>query len=654
VSWLGAVPVVLLCGVLLVLPGLPLTYLLGLRRLAMVALAPVVVVGVVVVTAIVASKLGVRWSPVLVLGVFAGAAVVLGCVVLPLRRRLPPPARGDSPRVLGAAGAGLAVALAFGVLTVRSAINSPEELLKTDDSSFHYNAVTNILNTGDASTLMVDTLGVPGRLRGFYPAGWHDLGSLFVMITGISVPSAANILSVTIALVVWPLGCVLLMRQLAGPSRAALGLAGLLSLAFGAFPWELLGWGILWPNLLGLSLVPAGVAVVTSMAGLAKDDVIGRGRAWLLAPVLLTAVAISHPNAVISLAAITVPVIVVGFARAAIRQYRAGRRPLAALFAAPIVLGAPAYWLVVVKSGVFAGPMSADSPPFESPSHALGEVLTGATNRHGAGWILAVLVILGAVSCFRQRTRRWLVAGHVISGALYVLAAGVPGATRRIFTGFWYTDSHRLAAMLPVTGVPLAVIGALAVVAALRGKLAPDGVVRRLRTVPARPAAATILVAIGLLLVTGGLHVADHRNRVLAAYPKATPLVNQDEYALFTRISRKTEPGTIVAQMPYNGSPAVMALTRRQVLFPQLNLGRLTPDQVYLAKHLNQAASDPKVCEIVNRLQVRYLLANAAAKGTMWDGTAYPAPSAGFRELDRGGAFRLYRVSPCDKAADSR
>ncbi|QKV80462.1 DUF6541 family protein [Amycolatopsis sp. Hca4] len=650
-SWLDAAPAAVLCGALLILPGLPLTHLLGLRRLAMVALAPVVVVALVTVTAIVAAELGIRWSLPLVLLVFAGSAVVAGCVVLPLRRRLPQPAPGDGLPVVAAAAGGLVVALALGALTVRAAIGSPEELVKTDDSSFHYNAVTNILNSGVASTFRIDTLGVPGRVRGFYPAAWHDLGSLLAMLTGGSVPATANILSVTIALVVWPLGCVLLMRQLAGPDRQALALAGLLSVAFGAFPWELLGWGILWPNLLGLSLVPAGVAVVMSMAGLAREDVIGRGRAFLLAPVALTAIAIAHPNAVVSLAAITLPAIVVALARAAARRYRAGRRPQAALFAAPIVLAAPAYWLVVVRLGVFAGPMTADSPPFESPSQALGEVLTGATNHHGAGWVLAGLVIVGAVSCFRQRSRRWLVAGHALSGGLYVLAAGVPGASRRIFTGFWYTDSHRLAAMLPVTGVPLVVIGVLAVVSAARAGLAPDGVLRRLRLWP--PAAAVVVV-IALLLATGGLHHADHRDRVLAAYPKAAPLVTPDEYALFTRIGRRTEPGTIVAQMPYNGSPTVMALTRRQVLFPQLNLGRLTTDQVYLAQHLNQAASDPRVCEIVNRLQVRYLLTNDFARGNRWDGTAYPAPSAGFRQIDQGGSFRLYRVSPCDKAADSR
>src|SRR3954470_4195042 len=89
-AWLGSVPIVALCGLCLVVPGLPITYLLGLRRLAAVAVAPLVVVGVVAGTAIVASVLGVAWSPWLLLGVFAGLTLVLAAVVLPLRRRLTP------------------------------------------------------------------------------------------------------------------------------------------------------------------------------------------------------------------------------------------------------------------------------------------------------------------------------------------------------------------------------------------------------------------------------------------------------------------------------------------------------------------------------------------------------------------------------------
>ncbi|MCZ2806492.1 hypothetical protein O2W18_15385 [Modestobacter sp. VKM Ac-2983] len=649
-SWLGSVLVVALCVVCLVVPGLPIAHLLGLRGLAAVGLAPVAVVGVVGVTAIGASQVGVEWSPLLLLAVFAGLTALVACIALPLRQRLPRPLPADRRSVLGAASAGLVAAMLLGAFTVRRAIASPEELIQSSDSPFHYNAVVTILNSGDASSFALDTLGVPGQAQGFYPGAWHGLASLLVMMSGVSVPAAANILSVSIALVVWPLGCLLLMRQLAGPSPLALGLAGVLSIGFGAFPWELLGWGVLWPNLLGLALVPAGLATLLSAVGLAEEDVIGRWRAWCLLPVMVVAIGLAHPNAVISLSAIAVAPTAVALGRAARRRYRAGDRPCAVLLAAPLLLAAPAYWLVVAESGLFDRTMEADSPPFESPSHAIGEVLTGATNGWGAGWVLAALVVVGAVSTFVHRRRRWLVASHLVAGGLYVLAAGVPGAGRRIFTGFWYTDSHRLAAILPVTAVPLAVTGLLALIALAQARVGALADRRALGGAP-RWSALVVPAALGLLLLASvGLYSTDNRDRVLAAYPKVDPLVDQAEYDLFTRAAEHVEPGAVIAQMPLNGSPAVMALSRRQVLFPQINTGRVTPDQMYLAQHLVDAATDPEVCRIADRLDVRYLLTNDRPWGTVWDGLTYPGASSGFELLDEGGTFDLYRLTACDTA----
>ena len=109
-------------------------------------------------------------------------------------------------------------------------------------------------------------------------------------------------------------------------------------------------------------------------------------------------------------------------------------------------------------------------------------------------------------------------------------------------------------------------------------------------------------------------------------------------------------PSEIVAQMPLNGSPLVMTLSHRQVLFPQINTGRTTADQLYLAEHMVDARVDPKVCEIVDRLDVRYMLTDDRPRGTVWDGLTYPGPtrSSGLELVDEGGAFELYRVAACD------
>jgi hypothetical protein len=646
-SWLGSAPVVVLCCLLLVVPALPITHLLGLRGLAAVTLAPVVVVTVADLTAIVASRIGVPWSPLLLLVVFAGLAAVLAGVTLTWRRVLRP-VPGDRLTVIAAAAGGVLVAMLLGAVTVARAISGPEELIQSSDSPFHYNAVAHILDSHDASSFAIDSLGVPGHASGFYPAAWHGLASLLVMITGVSVPAAANILAATIALLVWPLGCVLLVRQIVGPSRLAVGLAGLLSVGFGAFPWELMGWGVLWPNLLGLSLVPAALAVVLSACGMARDDVVGRGRAWLLLPVLVVGIAFAHPNAVVTLIALALPPAAIVLGRAARSRYRAGDRPRAVLLAAPLVLAVPAYWVgMTVVFGSSSGPMAADSPSFESPSHAIGEVLTGATNGRGAGWLFAALVLVGAGATFVRRNHRWLVASHLVGGALYVLAAGVPGDLRRLVTGFWYTDSHRMAAIVPITGVPLAVIGVIALVGAARVRVAALGGWPR-GVLPERRSLLVALAVVALVvLVTGGLNSGDNRTRVLAAYPKVDPLVDAQEKALFVRIARDVEPGAVIAAVPWNGSAAVMALSRRQLLFPQINTGHVTPDEMYLANRLVKAASDPEVCRIADRLNVRYLLTNDIPRGTVWDGLTYPHGAPGFEFVDRGGTFELYRMTAC-------
>jgi hypothetical protein len=62
----------------------------------------------------------------------------------------------------------------------------------------------------------------------------------------------------------------------------------------------------LWSNLLGMSVAPAALAVVVSVCGLAKDDAIGRGRAWLLLPVTAVGLALAHPNALFTLIALSI------------------------------------------------------------------------------------------------------------------------------------------------------------------------------------------------------------------------------------------------------------------------------------------------------------------------------------------------------------
>ena len=92
------------------------------------------------------------------------------------------------------------------------------------------------------------------------------------------------------------------------------------------------------------------------------------------------------------------------------------------------------------------------------------------------------------------------------------------------------------------------------------------------------------------------------------------------------------------------------ALTRPDTLglpFASWTLDRL---QAYLAEHMVDARYNSRVCDIVNRLNVRFMLTNDRPWGNIWDGLTYPRPSRlpGFELVDEGGTFDLYRVTACD------
>ncbi|HWE88449.1 MAG TPA: DUF6541 family protein [Pseudonocardiaceae bacterium] len=639
-TWIDAAPIAAVCVAWLLIPGLLVGYGIGLRGVAAWAVAPIVTIAAVATLAAVAGMLRVPWSaPLAMLGCLIIAAVVAAVTFL-IRHRAP--ARTADPRpVTLAAALGLAPALLLGTVTVIRGFGRPDALSETFDAVFHYNAVRFILDSRDASSLTIGSLGTPGLAGSFYPAAWHDFVSLIVLTTGSTIPAAANIFSAVVGILVWPLACLLLVRQVIGPSPAAMAVTGVLSLAFGAFPWGLLSFGVLWPNLLGMAIAPAGLAVVLSVCGLAKDDAIGRGRAWLLLPVTLVAAGFAHPNVVFSLVALSV--VPVGIALA--RRARRGPRGVAEAVIAALVFAGGWWWAATTPA--FAAVRNFYWAPIATPAHAVGQVLVNGTNGYSALWVLSGLVLMGAALCVRYGRCRPLVAGLVISGALYVLTAAHNRPWTRAITGYWYNDSHRLAAMIPIVAVPLAVAAVVFLARSLANRLPRWG---------SPPGVAAVLV-VALLAVTAGLYVPSHVSVLAGHYtqPLSNPdsrLVDARERAFFARVHDAVPADSVVADNPWDGSVLLWALADRRTLFPHLGI-TTTPDQDYLAAHLIDAAADPRVCAVADRLRVGYLL---IGDGTFWPwapqrkdypGLADPAGRKGFHLIDADGPIKLYRLTAC-------
>src|SRR5438874_1792212 len=108
-SWLAAVPIALVAGAWLLLPGLPIAYALGLRGIVAWGASPVLGVALIGTTGVLAGKLGIAWSPVLPIVVAVLVALGTAIAAFRLRHRIPIARPADPIGVTVAAAGGLLV-----------------------------------------------------------------------------------------------------------------------------------------------------------------------------------------------------------------------------------------------------------------------------------------------------------------------------------------------------------------------------------------------------------------------------------------------------------------------------------------------------------------------------------------------------------------
>lgn len=645
-AWVHAAPLWAAAVVWLVLAGLPVAAAMGLRGCAAWAAAPALAVTTLSLAAVVAGAVSVRWSSIVAL-VAVAVATLLAFAVNGLVGGRPAP---DRRSVRACAAGGVLAAALLGGVALALALRTPAALSQSFDAVFHYTALAVIRDSGDASSLTLGALDVPGAPARFYPAAWHDVTALVLATAGGAIPAGANAVAGVIAVLVWPLACVFLARQVFGPRPGTLAVTGLYSVGFTAFPWGLLKWGVLWPNLLGMSLVPVGLGLVLAVTGRAVDDAVGRPRALVLLAVTLVGMALAHPNTVVCLVVLASVLILVTTAQRAWDGRVGG-----AWWAVVAAVVVP----VLLLAGLRMTPLMREVAavwwaPTTTAAGAVGEALLHATHGRRAEWLLAAVVLAGVVRSVRDPALRWLTAGHAVSAALFVMAASIQSPTTMLLTGFWYSDSWRIAAMLPITGVPLAALGTVAIAEWLRGRIGSR--------VAAPVGAITLVVALILAGATKGMHLGRTALVVHTTFAAedapATNLVSPDEAEFFARIRARVEPDAVVANNPWDGSALLWPLQGRRVLFGQLDGRKQTAEQDYLAQNLVFAASDPRACQIAAKLGVRYLLVGEVhfwptdPRVEDYPGVRDPGRLPGFRLVERQGELALFALSSCSGSAN--
>lgn len=662
-TWIGAIPTALCCVAILFLPGMLVTYPAGLRGVTAVATAPLVTVAVAATSAVAFHLVGIPFAPLPVLAVIVGLAVVVSLLALLLRRRVRVVAPRDPRGYLLAAAAGVAVALAIGIPTFVAAVGSPGALNQSWDAIFHYNSISYIAQSQNGSALSIGNLGVQGTDPSFYPAAWQDIAALLVTVTGADVAVVANLFVAVLAVLVWPLSCLALARQVFGHSgtraRVAALLTGAVSVSFGAFPWGLMNWGTLWPNLLGIALLPLGLAIVMALTGIARTDAYGRHQRWLFAVIGLAGLSLAHPNTLFSLLVFAVVPVLILLARYLRHERARGRLARGVIVVAVLVVATGAVWVYLGHTAIIQAMRASHWQPFETASQAVGEVALNATNGTRAEWLFSLFMLVGAVMCFVWRSRRWLVVAFLLNAALYVGAAAIGSHLVRDFTGFWYGDSHRLAATLPVVAIPLTVVGLTAAGESLAAFLRTRTGTRVL-TRGAGALGCCAVLAAALIGLTRGGNLSQNVRIAAQAYPSSgeTPLVGPAKRDFFATIGPMIPDDAVVANNPWQGTAALSYLEGVNVLVPALR-PFANKEIKYLTEHLNEIPKNQQACAYVRKYHVEYLVTAPRHFGDpnpfqlrWFAGLRVQPGEPGFRLVAAQGHDRLYRITACGIGPD--
>ena len=654
--WLPVLPQIFIATLLLLAPGFIVSLALRFRSFDALSLAPALSVGVIVLTATATPFLGVTFG-VLPVGVATALLASLGFFL----GRLSP-----EQQYAGQGRSTLAKLAPFGAVTVAAVLlgwrtfqvlGSPGSISQTYDAVFHLNSVRFALDTGQASSLTIGAM----TGGGFYPAGWNAIAAFVASTTGAAVPVAVNITSIVLAAVFWPLSCLLMTTWVAGRQSAATIAAGIACASLGAFPLLMMDFGVLYPNLLAISVLPASIALAARITGAAAATQRSGLPAILALLLSLAGLVVSHPTTFMAWLVWTLPMVAFSVYRSAPglwRERSANRRRFTLQ-----VAGFIGYCVVFLALWIFLRPPEEASfwGPYHTVPQALGEALFLAPMGLAPAWLVAPLALLGLWACFRKNQKlAWAGAAFVIFSAIFVVVSGFPiSPIRNFLAGVWYNDSYRLAALLPVAAVLLVAIGVNWAGAKLSTAQRSDPALKAFQRVADSQERGRLLriAGIGVICVgavalgqQGGVQHEAAQASTRYAISNDSPLVSADELELMDRLPETVPADTVLLGNPYTGAALAYAIGDRKAAQMHI-LSYVSPELQEIYNDLGSVETDPDVCSAVRNENAFYVLDFGSKE--VHGGSHTPAGlsnldrNPGVQLVDSQGEAKLYHITAC-------
>lgn len=354
-------------------------------------------------------------------------------------------------------------------------LDGPSSFNQDADNTFHLSLIKSFSMSGVRcpihSSLYYDLnqLSANGEVynpsMSFYPAAWHMFASLLVNMLNVPIAMAANASLFIFIAVVWPFSSLSLILLLLPNTRRA-WLSGLIaSFAFTAFPWALLTFGPLYPNIIGLIFVPVTISqfiYLTSFRDFKSSSILSN-----LAVFILTAVSLclGHPNAFFSTIIICLPYAILKsyhIAESATKGSTPNGKP--ALISAGLVFIFALLWISARNIPALQSVTNFNWPSSESFSQELINLITLSFNTPVSQLVLAAILIVGVKRILKySKNLRWLLVSYLLSLVICFVGATTDGEIKGILAGYWYSDPYRLAATAAIAAIPIAAVGLYAI-----------------------------------------------------------------------------------------------------------------------------------------------------------------------------------------------
>lgn len=719
-----AVPMAVFSAMLLV-PGYLFLRLFRLPRTWAVCASPIVTMGLVGILGEVYGVLGIPSVPLTVL-----APLIALCGAIHL------------VRIARAKSAGKDVALAFeaspllqGLPTITwwlpllfvavglfvcnnvflSELEAPDAILQFYDVTHHLNVIQAFFEARRTSSIAVspylttqDAAIMPYGIRATYPSGWYALCALLMHATGVSTPVAINASMGVFTGVVLPLAGLLWATLIFGRERHSVIALALTGVSFVTFPWCMLMFGPLYPNLAGFTALPATAALfmIPFLLGTrTADDVpqdtgqtVKPGQRVLFAvPFVIASAgqALLHPNTLFSIFLMLIPFCAC-YIYDQLSLAKGKSKVVSATFAGLFVAICAAVWAACFFSPAFDDIVGEYWPSYAYSWQEVINILTqtyvlGFFNEITAQVVLGVLVIIGWVRCVYRRSTLWLALSYVIvCGINFIGATSASIFIKQFVTGFWYTDSMRLAAMACLLAALLAADGLAWVFETLCELVQAYNTAHGRRTHPLVIATVLGIAFFVQNFMPGfnwpGAHqtlsdsdltelriagkeyqtrtvkttFGDFRQLVHDSYGINTP-IDEQELEFLHEVGQLVPTGALVINNPMDGSFLAYGTMGLRVYYREFgyaNTSTETPQSVLVRTSLCNMATDANVRATVEELGAQYVLV-MSEKNSSWSfvnlrgdyssqdfaGISSITPGTpGFTPLLTNGACALYRI----------